>query len=965
MTRTLLLRSLLVMGASTAALLASAPAFAQESQGGAQGATGGVGVAPAASPAGQTGQGAAAPVTSGAPAPPASAGSPRAAPAGGGGNVIEELIVTAQKREESIQNVPIAVSAFSSNSLKAARVEGGQNLVLQVPNVNFSRGNFGGFNFSIRGIGSKLVAAGADAATGIHENNVPLTYNTLADTDFYDVERVEVLRGPQGTLFGRNSTGGLVNIVTAKPNDRYSSSATAEFGNFDTKRFKGYFNVPLGDTLSLRVAGFHVDRGGFGKNLVTGNDIDGRDINSTRISLRWKPVERLTADFMWEHFDEGDNRSRVGKQFCIKDPGPTSVGGVKTNAATQGFLSQGCLPGNLYANGLQETNTSATLGGLIGNLVGLTAGDAYAGKVQDPNLYNIEAAVDPVYKTRQDTYILNLQYNLTDNLQLTSLTSYNTYRQFTTADYNRATPTQTFLTPIFQVPGVGAVPATVAFPAYFKAGGFFADPQVGYSNQFRTFDETTADNYQSTEEIRLQSSFKGPINFNAGAIFLNFDNQTNYYVLGNTLTAAAVTSAFSPNNYVDTSNPPTGEGHNYYDNRSRYSLRSRAAFGELYYQITDDIKLTAGYRYTDDRKKNALFPVPLLAPGRGLVSTGNQYVTFKESTGRFNAQWTPHLSFTDQTTIYASYSRGYKGGGFNPPGSIGVAGIAEQYAPEFIDAFEVGTKNTLLNGSLVLNLTGFYYNYSGYQVSQIINRTSVNTNIDASIYGGEFEGIWEPIRKLRFNTNIGLLHTEIKNATQIDVANRTQGDPSLTLVKASNAANCVAPTAGVAGIQGLINAGVLQSTALLGICSGAFSGAANPLAALGISATPSEGKLVNLQGNQLPNAPKITASVGAQYVYEMPGQWTATPRVDFYYQGATFSRIFNTEPDKLKSYINLNATLAFTKADWGLDVQFFVKNLTDERVITDIYLTDDSSGLFSNIFLNEPRQYGVSLTKSF
>ena len=132
-------------------------------------------------------------------------------------NVIQELVVTAQKREEALQDVPIAVSAFDQEALQKGKIDGVTNLILAVPNVNFSKGNFTGYNFQIRGIGSKLVAGSGDAGTGIHLNNAPLLSNNLFETEFYDVERVEVLRGPQGTLYGRNATGGVVNMITANP----------------------------------------------------------------------------------------------------------------------------------------------------------------------------------------------------------------------------------------------------------------------------------------------------------------------------------------------------------------------------------------------------------------------------------------------------------------------------------------------------------------------------------------------------------------------------------------------------------------------------------------------------------------------------------------------------------------------------------------------------------------------------
>ena len=154
----------------------------------------------------------------------------------------------------------------------------------------------------------------------------------------------------------------------------------------------------------------------------------------------------------------------------------------------------------------------------------------------------------------------------------------------------------------------------------------------------------------------------------------------------------------------------------------------------------------------------------LFLPGSGVTALPEQKVTFNEPTGRLNLEWTPKLSFTDKTLLYASYSRGYKGGGFNPPQSAGQHLFSDTYAPEFINAIELGAKNTLLDGRLILNGTLFHYDYSGYQVSEIIQRTSVNENINAKIYGAEFEGIWEPVQNLRFNANVGYLHTELDNS---------------------------------------------------------------------------------------------------------------------------------------------------------------------------------------------------------
>ncbi|MDR3420964.1 MAG: TonB-dependent receptor plug domain-containing protein, partial [Xanthobacteraceae bacterium] len=158
------------------------------------------------------------------------------------GTTVGEIVVTAERRSESLQSTPIAVSAFTAQALKTQRLDGGQNLETSIPNVNYSRSNFGGYNFQIRGVGSKVVGEGGTSGVSFNVNELPVAANHFGDTDFYDVERVEVLRGPQGTLYGRNATGGAVNVITNKPTDTFSGSITGEYGNYNERKVTGYLN---------------------------------------------------------------------------------------------------------------------------------------------------------------------------------------------------------------------------------------------------------------------------------------------------------------------------------------------------------------------------------------------------------------------------------------------------------------------------------------------------------------------------------------------------------------------------------------------------------------------------------------------------------------------------------------------------------------------------------------------------
>jgi len=921
-----------------------------------------------------------------------------AAPAFAQDTTVGEVVVTAQKREEAIQDVPIAVSAFSQDTLEKAKIDGGPNLVLAIPNVNFSKGNFTGYNFQIRGVGAKLVAASGDAGTGIHLNNAPLTANNLFESEFFDVERVEVLRGPQGTLYGRNATGGVVNVITAKPTDEFEASIRGEVGNYNARKLRGMVNIPLGDMFAVRFAGSMLMRDGYGDNLTTGNDVDDRDLWNTRVTLAFNPTDTFNTFLMWDHFEEDDKRSRIGKQLCTKQLSPANVGGVGYSATPgvaavqQGFFNQGCDNTPLNDPGILGTPDSrGTLGGLFGALFGFTTGDQFAGQMQNRDIRNIQSSFDPIYRAETDIIQFNITWDMSDELQVTALTGYSENSLFTRQDYNRIVPNANFnavINPVNVYAGTPLAPALAGLYAALFPGGVYTDPQLGAQNKFTTADISAGETTQFSQELRLQSNFDGAFNFNIGAIYLDYKSDGDYYVMGNTLTAAtqienllpAFATALGCSSatpcFIDPNEDPDRSGRNYYNNTGAYHLKSRAAFGEVYWQLLDNVKITGGLRYTHDRKRVENRPVVLTTPGVGIpLSTVEPFLfaEFKETTGRLGFDWKPELGFTDETMIYGGYSRGYKAGGVNPACSVGVVSCPPPtFDPEFVDAWEFGAKNTLMGGAMVLNLTGFHYDYIGYQVSKIVNRTSVNENIDAKIHGLEFETVWSPLDGLRFNANIGYLKTKIGDAESVDVFNRTQGDPLLTLAKSSSAANCVVTTANAALALTVSNGGSNPFT-LLGLCTPVTTATAGtPLFAGGPLAVGtnafggliSDGYEVDLSGNELPNSPEFTFSLGAQYSWTM-GDWDATIRGDYYKQTDSFSRIYNADTDKLDGWENVNATLTIVNAAWGLGMELYVKNLTDEEVLTDTYLTDDSSGLFRNGFYGEPRTYGVALTKTF
>jgi outer membrane receptor protein involved in Fe transport len=294
-----------------------------------------------------------------------------------------------------------------------------------------------------------------------------------------------------------------------------------------------------------------------------------------------------------------------------------------------------------------------------------------------------------------------------------------------------------------------------------------------------------------------------------------------------------------------------------------------------------------------------------------------------------------------------------------------------------VDAFEVGAKNTLLDGAMTLNATGFYYDYKDYQVSQIRDRTAVNENFDAKVWGLEFETLFSPSRDLRINANLGYLDTRIADGeTSIDLMNRTQGDPNYVVVKpwAQLPSNCVVP-ATVAESWLKSNPVLINYMRLCGGIGGILGNGATPIdpafntpydASNYPELNGGAGIKAQLGGNELPNAPHFTTNVGAQYGRDiLDGSWRVTLRGDAYWQSQSWARVYNAVNDKLHGWYNVNVSVRMANEDLGIDAEFYVKNLLDKSPITDAFLNSDDTALTTNVFVLDPRLVGFNVRKTF
>jgi len=966
---------------------------------------------------------------------------------------VETVTVTSSKLGGAdVQSIPISITALSQEQLTATQTAGGPDLIKQVPNMSFTKTNFSGYSIQLRGIGTQAISVTTDPAVAVAFNDIPFIRNHFFEQEFYDVSSVEVLRGPQGTLYGRNATAGVVNVSSAKPTDEFEAMASGDFGNYHQRRFEGMINIPIvDDWLDIRVAGEWTKRQGYSFNTLTDGRTDNRDLWSGRVTIGWKPVQDVQAYLVWEHFSEDDGRIRSAKQLCKTAPIPATVdgagvppggGGSQAQVDQGGYFSQGCLPASLYsAESFQVVNGYALPFIAAGEFIGSISNTAspYAGTTQSRNLRVFESALNPTYRAKNDVVELNVDYNVTPSLTFTSQTGFGQDYLYSTQDYNRYN-TQ----PGIFVPNLGGVT---------DANGVYCDPQLGCSDRLVAEDLSDEHAWQLSQEFRLTSNFSGPLNFNAGGNYLHYETEENYYVFINANSASVALFGHGPaciveqlasgntggggyqyhapgyqnggiptdNDCVYTDPNPlsqiNNQGHNYFLSKNPYTLNSYAAFGEANYNLLSDLKLIAGLRWTEDQKHFTEFPSEVLVLGYGYGSSGVVNQQWDQFTGRAVVNWTPKLDFTDQTLVYGSYSHGYKAGGANPPGPILISFEPGDnsnpihpltFKPEFVDAFELGTKNTLLDGALTLNADVFYYNYQNYQISEIIDRTSINLNFDAHVKGTEVEGSWEPIAGLRFNFAGGWEDTALAKGDQaVDLMDRTAGNPNWIVIKPfiGQASNCILPTYVVAAslLYGTTQGAEASTGSFIQDCGAAYNaiphldpvtdlpyvpnpalecttynalstppgcvqtGPISGYAGFDPTTAPNNGQgfSKNLAGNQLPNAPPLTVSVGTQYTVPISPDWAGTLRGDYYWQDYSWARVFNDNPyDRLHGYTNVNLTLIFTNQN-GWQVMLYDKNVFNTTAITGDFLNSDDSGLTTNIFLTDPKLIGIRVTKNW
>ena len=803
---------------------------------------------------------------------------------------LEEVIVTAEKRATNVQNTPLAVTAFTGEELDRALISKSLDLQFSVPNMLMSKGNFSGAQISIRGIGNLAVGSASDSGTGNHFDGVYLNNGRIFEMEFYDAERIEVLRGPQGTLYGRNTTAGVINFITKKPEDEFGGFIDVEAGNYDYWKVKGAINIPLSDSFSQRFSMFYTEREGYVDNEYDGNTIDGRDMYSLRSGTRWSN-DTTDATLTINYFKEDSSRMRGSNQGCLRDPA--------------GII--GCMPTAL-AN--QTTNSAATA---TGYLIPFFVQGAYPGqpfptddfefspKSSDPRKQYLDFT--PTYKVEDTIVAFEVNHEYGD-YSLTSLTGYHKSDYDASNDYD------------FTVAS-GIWPVEVTMQASTSG-------QITV-NRLYNVDRSTTTPEQWSQELRLASDLGGDWNFMVGGFYLNYESDDQYYIYSSAIELAGQQPLLNV----------APEYRLYLNETKPYELETYAAFGELYWQAAEDIAVTLGLRYTRE-KKSASQRTLYLAFLDNPNSEDGGYSDFSgkwdEPTGKINVSW----NATDNIMAYATLSRSYKSGGFNPissesplldPAFGGNPDLAE-FDTEYINALELGLKSRFFSNTLQSNMTYFYYDYDGLQVGEIQNQTAVNSNYDATIQGFEGEFIWVPDEHWRFTTNLAWLDSKLDSAESVDPANINR----------------------LGTVENIITTPFNNE----------YTG---PDCPSGTATCP--GLPVSVKGNSLPNAPDFSVNLGVGYTWFLQNGMEIIAATNYYWQDDFYTRIFNAPNDKVDAWEVWNATVTLYSTDKNWLVELWGLNLNDDDHVTGQYLGDQNVGLATNQFLLEPRTYGVSLRYNF
>jgi outer membrane receptor protein involved in Fe transport len=650
--------------------------------------------------------------------------------------MLEEIIVTAQKRAESLQDVPISVSAMQGEKISEAGISNMAAIADYIPNLHIADAPVN-TNIYMRGMGSGNNQA-FEQSVGMFIDGIYMGRGRQYRSPFMDIERVEVLRGPQGTLFGKNTVAGAVNILTANPDldgpmeGRIMGAAESNSGYEGEAVLSG----ALTDNFALRGALKYRESDGWADNKFLGEDEANMDETIWRLTAVWQITEDLDANIKYGQAEYNrDGVSSGGWLYLDAAQRDEQVPNRSDFAEAAYAVTDVFYPEyqNVIKNDFDTFKDNGF--GTDGSGVGIGI--------------NPESSENDA-----DNFAMTLNYYWGE-FTITSVTGYSEYEYVDGADVDW-------------------------LPLQFIS-----------RDDDQNFD-------QWSQEIRITSPTGGFVEYIAGAYYeestLDFDRRvaidTNFDGLWPALTGG------SPNLLCDATFGAYCADQIARDHHYELDSDSWSVFANTTFNVADNWRLTLGLRYTEETKDvvSRQFLSDSIT-GIGTPST-NFFLEFIQAT-EFNTysydydedrdtdQWIPYVNvqweYSDDSMFYATFSQGFKSGGFTSaddgqPGGLQQAEFAPydptvpsdefEFDDEEVDAFEIGGKHTLLNGSMTLNWAAFYTEYSDLQISIFKGVGFTVTNADAEVKGVEFDLLWQATEGLRLGFNAAYLDSEWDNYPQ-------------------------------------------------------------------------------------------------------------------------------------------------------------------------------------------------------
>ena len=833
-------------------------------------------------------------------------------------SILEEVIVTARKREEAIQDVPVAITAFSGNQLRDAGITNLKDLGYQTPGLQVDQSSAA--QIWIRGIGQRDDGSRVDAPVGVYIDGLYIPRKDGQLLDLIDIKSVQVLRGPQGTLFGKNTTAGALIVTTNGPDDTLSGFVDGRLGNYGRRDLKASVSVPLiGDTLLSKVTLGAVKRDGYQDNVTTGQEPASEDRKSAALQLRWLPSDTLTLDGLAYYGDVDEIQPSTNCRLMID----SSFNGEDSLFGNRIF------PGDTTPVDAFDDNDTPVQPGFVDQSEVFREACGYSSSLEKD--YKVTSEIPIAFKLENTLFGLTVEWEINDRLSLKSISGY--------SDQEKSGN--------FGNPDNDATHLTIS--SRYRAGGS-PSKREHWSQEFQL----------------IGSAFDERLDYTLGAFAMREDiddgsDTSSGYPSGYLIPSAGVMSI----------NDPTAE-------RQTYDLKNTtyAVFFQGSYDLTDNLELTAGVRWTSEKREQSvalelldqaayrsiafdsiagvpgIIPVedlgivfvtdldavmeqdifaliteqfPLDQEGQSiypLVPAGDLVPDIDEDVDKTWDEVTPMVSLAyqlpdsvvdngiiDAGMFYISYAEGFKSGTFEPIGVDGQATVE----PETVENYELGFKLDFLDGRMRLNGAMFRTDFDEMQLRQVVldsagtPRVVLRNASKTQIEGFELEWTWTPVDNLLLIATGSFNDYEYKEFSEQQFSTRA-----------------------------------LLSQA--------------PLPVVDRTAEP------------FAEVPETTYSFGVQYTLDT-ALGSFIPRLDYSYVDDIFMGLDagagqNEDQSTFDDYALVNARVGWISPEARFEAALYATNLTDELYYFGAATVGDSTGNFMTTTA-PPRMYGMEFRYNF